>query len=226
MKKYIFIILISSALFACGGGGEDLPVNNVPSIPSLVNPVNNLLCTDNTVIFNWNASSDLDGDIINYTIQVSKDKDFTQIVQEINIVQTTITLSLDKGKAYYWRVKATDTSNDASEYSSIFQFYTEGIASQNHSPFLPDLVAPVLNSVVPTTTTLKWNAKDVDTNDILSYDVYLGTQNPPLQKIGNNISESFLNIEVETSKLYYWKVVVKDSNGGQTIGQVWNFKTN
>lgn len=226
MKKYIFIILIVSALFSCGGDGEDLPANNIPSIPSLINPLNDLLCTDNTVIFNWNASSDLDGDIINYTIQVSKDKDFTQIVEDIKIAQTTITLTLDKGKAYYWRVKATDTSNDSSEYSSIFQFYTEGKAVQNYAPFLPELIAPALNSVIQSSAViLKWDAQDFD-NDVLTYDVYFGQENPPLQKVGNAQTDSQLSVNVISSTNYYWKVVALDGKGGKTIGQVWNFKTN
>ncbi len=51
---------------SCGGGEESSdPVteNKAPSIPSLVAPANNLLCIDNSVVFQWNASSDPDSDV-------------------------------------------------------------------------------------------------------------------------------------------------------------------
>lgn len=218
------------SLIACGGSENDaapIPVveNRIPSVPVLMAPVNNLLCIDNTVTFNWGSSLDLDGDAINYTIQIAKDIQFLQIVHNASIKETTTIFALDTGKAYYWRVKATDSKNDSSSFSSTFQFYTEGIASENHQPFSPDLVSPELSSVVQTTTaTLEWTASDVD-NDTLMYDIFFGTENPPLQKLSANQSETILNIEVAPSKVYFWKVVVKDSNGAQAIGQVWNFKT-
>lgn len=231
MKKHLYLILTVSSLIACGGAsGDDLttiPVveNKTPSIPVLVAPVNNLLCADNTVFFNWNTSLDLDGDAINYTIQIAKDNQFSQIVHDTNIQETTTSFALDKGKAYYWRVKATDSKNESSSFSTTFQFYTEGIASENHLPFSPSLVAPQLSSVVKTiTATLEWMASDVD-NDSLVYDIFFGTENPPLQKFSANQSETILNVEVASSKEYFWKVVVKDSKGAQVIGQVWNFKT-
>jgi len=230
MKKYLYLILVVNFLIACGGSGDDLESiavveNKTPSIPVLMAPVNNLLCTDNTVTFNWGSSLDLDGDTINYTMQIATDNLFLQIVLDTNIKETKTTFTLDKGKAYYWRVKATDSKNESSSFSSIFQFYTEGIASENHSPFSPGLVSPKLSSVVQTTTaTLEWTASDVD-NDTLVFDIFFGTQNPPLQKFSANQSETILNVEVASSKEYFWKVVVKDLKGAQAIGQVWNFKT-
>ncbi len=230
MKKYLYLILVVNSLIACGESGDDpesisVVENRTPSVPVLMAPVDNLLCIDNTVTFNWESSLDLDGDTINYTIQIAKDIQFLQMVHNASIQKTTTVFALDIGKAYYWRVKATDSKNDSSSFSSTFQFYTEGIASENHQPFSPDLVSPELSSVVQTTTaTLEWTANDVD-NDTLVYDIFFGTDNPPLQKLSANQSETILNVEVASSKVYYWKVVVKDSKGAQSIGQVWNFKT-
>jgi hypothetical protein len=31
---------------------------------------------------------------------------------------------------------------------------------------------------------------------------------------------------LNTATTYYWKIVVKDNNGGQAIGQVWSFYSN
>lgn len=96
----------------------------------------------------------------------------------------------------------------------------------NHLPFSPEIVKPALNSIVQTVTeTLEWTANDVDTNDNLSFDVYFGSVNPPTTKIGNNQNAKTIEVELSDSTNYYWKVVVKDNNGGITTGQIWYFKT-
>lgn len=231
MKKILFTILVSTILTSCGGGGGDTPeppveTNKAPSTPTLSAPANNLLCIDNSVVFQWNASTDPENNTITYQIQVAKDNQFTQIAHTLTSTTATQTISLDKGVAYYWRVKATDSKNASSNYSSTFQFYTEGTGVTNHLPFSPVLVKPTLNTAVKTATaTLEWTASDVDTSDTLTYDVYFGTANPPTNKQGDNITAKTLTVNLNSSTNYYWKVVVKDNKGGQTIGQVWNFVT-
>ncbi|MBL4939269.1 MAG: hypothetical protein JKY16_03165 [Lutibacter sp.] len=178
------------------------------------------------VDFQWNNSTDPDGDVITYQIQVSKDNQFNQIAQTLLGSQTNQSISLEKGVAYYWSVKAIDRKSASSSYSSVFNFYTEGTGETNHIPFSPELIQPALNSVLQTATaTLSWNASDVDTSDALTFDVYFGTANLPTEIIGNNQTSKTLNVNLVSSTNYYLKVVVKDNNGGETIGQVWNFKT-
>ncbi|MEO8253154.1 MAG: hypothetical protein ABI554_02115 [Flavobacterium sp.] len=222
----IFCVL----LFSCGSGGDVVPEpqNTAPTVPTLSSPTNNKLCIDNSVSFQWNVVTDAEKKPIVYQIQVATDNQFTQIVKTTEVSLNSTTIGLDKGKAYYWRVKAIDSKNTSSSYSVTNSFYTEGVTQSNHLPFLPQLVFPVYNSIVSTSSiTLKWSANDVDVNDSLSYDVYLGTVNPPTVKIANSISEPVFNINtVETSKVYYWKVVVKDNKAGETVGQVWTFKSN
>ncbi|NEW80445.1 MAG: hypothetical protein GZ086_13700, partial [Gelidibacter sp.] len=139
---------------------------------------------------------------------------------------TNKSITLEKGIAYYWRVKATDSKNASSNYSSTFSLYTEGVGVTNHLPFSPVLVSPVLNSVQTTATVnLQWTASDVDTSDSLTYDVFFGTANLPTAIVSANQSPSSLNRTVSAATKYYWKVVVKDGKGGQTIGQVWSFTT-
>ncbi len=67
----------------------------------------------------------------------------------------------------------------------------------------------------------------MDTNDVLVYDVYFGTTSTPITKVASNISTtSWTSATLQAATNYYWKVVVKDDKGGETIGQIWNFKTN
>lgn len=230
MKKLLYTAILSIALTACGGGGGDNPeptptVNTNPTTPVLTYPTNNLLCIDNTVDFVWNASSDEDGDTITYEIQVATDIAFTAIEHTLTSTSTTKTIALDKGISYYWRVKATDSQNGSSEYSSINQFYTEGIGTSNYLPFAPTLISPTLNSVIQeSTVSLNWSASDVD-NDALSFDVYLDTVTPPTTIISSNQTTTNYTATLNSSTNYYWKIVVKDGNSGETNGQIWSFIT-
>lgn len=231
MKNFIYLSIISVLFISCGGGSDDpepTPVINVaPSVPVLTSPLDNKLCLDNTVSFQWNKSTDENKDVITYQIQVAKDNAFTQIEKTFDGADNTASFALSKNTAYYWRIKATDAKGLASAYSSVFKFYTAGDAVVNHLPFSPELVAPVLNTTLNSTSALlKWTASDVDTQDALTYDVYFGTANPPTIKVSDNIAANSTTVAIEPAKQYYWKVVVKDNKGGETIGQVWKFKTN
>ena len=197
-------------------------------MPVLSLPADNKLCLDNNVSFQWNASTDEQKDAIVYQIQIAKDNAFSQIVSTLdNSSLSTSALALDKNTAYYWRVKATDSKGLSSAYSSTFKFYTAGVAVVNHLPFAPALISPEMNVALSTTTaSLQWNASDVDTADVLTYDVYFGTANPPTEKVSDSKSEKTVDVTIEPGKQYYWRVTVKDDKGGETVGQVWKFKTN
>jgi hypothetical protein len=233
MKKFIYLSLIGFLALSCGGSKNDAPptpvtpVNVAPAIPTLVAPTNNKLCVDNSVGFQWNVATDGNNDAVVYQMQVAKDQAFTQIVKTLDGVAVTQLVGLDKNTAYYWRVKATDSKGLSSDYSTVYKFYTQGDAVVNHLPFAPDLVLPALNSVLTATAvTLSWTATDVDTTDKLTYDVYFGTSNPPTTKVGDNQATNTLDVAVVVSTEYFWKVVVKDNKGGETVGQIWKFKTN
>lgn len=233
MKNSIYLSIICLVFAACGSGGGDDPVtppvvNTAPTVPVLSLPADNKLCLDNNVSFQWNASTDEQKDAIVYQIQIAKDNAFSQIVSTLdNSSLSTSALALDKNTAYYWRVKATDSKGLSSAYSSTFKFYTAGVAVVNHLPFAPALISPEMNVALSTTTaSLQWNASDVDTADVLTYDVYFGTANPPTEKVSDSKSEKTVDVTIEPGKQYYWRVTVKDDKGGETVGQVWKFKTN
>jgi len=236
MKKLAYIIaaiIISLNNTSCGGSGggggttpPPEPENNNPTSPSLSLPTNNQLCIDNVVTFQWNAATDPDGDTVKYQLQIATDNQFTQNVQtQSNITGTSLQVTLDKGVAYYWRVKAVDSKNASGDYSSTFQFYTEGEGESNYLPFSPSVVSPSLNEVVQSTSaSLEWTASDVD-NDPLTFDVYFGTENPPVTIVSENQSALTFDVDLTNGLDYFWKIVVKDDKGGITIGQVWTFKT-
>ena len=234
MKRISLLVILGILIASCssgGGGGDDDPVdppkeNQAPSaVGSLTYPTNNLLCTTNVLEFKWSAATDPDGDAVSYVLEISKKNDFSTIEESITVSGTSRTVTLEKGVAYYWRVKAVDSKNASSAYSSTYQFYTEGEGETNHLPFSPELVAPQLDAALNTaSTTLEWDASDVD-NDPLTYDVYFDTNSDPTTKVGDNQSDKTLSVNLSAATTYYWKVVVKDDKGGQAIGQVWSFTT-
>jgi len=229
MKKFIYLSVISFLIISCGGGSDSGTVaeNGAPTVPTLITPVNNKLCVDNSLNFEWSTSVDSNKDPIVYQIQVAKDNQFAQIVKTLEGTANSQNILLEKEVAYYWRVKATDSKALSSNYSEVFKFYTQGEAVINHLPFSPELVLPALNALLNTTTaTLNWNATDVDNEDSLSYDVYFGTNNPPTSKVSINQTSKTVEVNLAVSTVYYWKVVVKDDNGGEIVGQTWTFKTN
>lgn len=224
--------MVSLVLISCGGGGNDPapapePKNTAPTVPLLITPLANKLCISNIVIFEWGISIDAEKNPIVYQLQIATDNQFAQIVSTSEISNLTQTVTLEKGKAYYWRVKSIDSKNASSAYSSTNSFYTEGVAVSNHIPFIPQMLSPTNNSTISgTSTTLKWSGSDVDVNDILSFDVYLGTEANPTTKIINNKTVTSYDATLQATKIYYWKVVVRDNKGGETNGQIWSFRTN
>lgn len=230
MRKNLFTICCTLLFISCGSGddsSEPITENKAPLVPGLVAPANNLLCIDNTVVFEWNATSDPDSDAITYQIEVSKESQFKQIDFTNSVTAPAKSILLEKGTRYYWRVKAIDSQNLSGKYSEVFQFYTEGVGLTNHLPFVASLIKLELSSSLNTNSVvLEWNASDVDAADVLTYDVYFGTTNPPTVKVSSNQSLKNYTQSLNSSGTYYWSVDVKDQKGGISKGQVWRFVKN
>lgn len=238
--RILYSIFFGVILISCGGSGGETDgttpgptptppkvTNTAPTVPTLTSPTNSKLCIDNTIRFEWNVSTDAESNAIVYQIQIATDAEYTKIVETKEVSNPYYSVTLDKGKAYYWRVRATDSNLASSAYSSTFNLYTEGIALTNHLPFVPQLVAPENNTTITgLTTTLSWTGSDVDTADVLTYDVYLGTETTPITKVVDNKTVNTYTATLLAAKIYYWRVVVNDGKGGKTEGQVWSFKTN
>jgi hypothetical protein len=227
MNRVLILSILMGIVSSCGGGKGDPPEpeNKPPSIPLLASPVNNLLCTNNELDFLWEEATDPEGDDINYEIQVAKDLQFADIVHELNTASTSQSITLEKGMPFYWRVRAVDSKNAESDYSAIFQLYTEGEGIVNHLPFSPILVSPAINATEQNaTTTLEWTATDVD-NDPLTFYIYFGVENPPVNLVSENQTGNTFEASLSDLTTYYWRVEVLDDKGGKTIGQVWTFKT-
>lgn len=120
-------------------------------------------------------------------------------------------------------VKAYATNKAGTIYGNLQNFYTK--KQSNIAPNDPTTPTPLNNGTrISTGVTLKWTCDDPD-GDALLFDVYFGTNNnPPL--IATNLSDPSIRRDGLSMKTtYYWKVIAKDSKGGITNGQIWNFTT-
>jgi uncharacterized protein (TIGR02145 family) len=96
----------------------------------------------------------------------------------------------------------------------------------NIPPDRPTNLSPPDNSIdVDTSIIISWTCADPD-SDLLKYDIYLGSNNPPLLKVSSNQTDTFLVIKnLGQGTTFYWKVVARDSCGAATAGNVWRFTT-
>lgn len=229
MKKiYIYIaILCAVFLISCESdddGGAPISQNQEPTVPNLVFPTNNLTCTSTDLEFAWNIATDPDDDSLSYVIEIAAESSFSEISFTAVTTEAKKIFDLEQGITYYWRVKSRDDKGNDSAYSEVQSFLTEPNATINTIPTVPELISPSLGERVSgTNITLDWSASDAD-DDSLVYDVYFGTNASP-SLVEENSTLSQLDVTVSPSTIYYWRVVVKDSNQNAAMSQVWNFRT-
>lgn len=229
MSLMLLVFIAMSCSSSDDSGGSQLaPEPNVAptAVGQLTYPTSGLLCIDSTIDFQWTAATDANGDVITYKLTVALDRNFTNIVEQVTSNSTNKSLTLQTGTAYYWNVIAKDQADESSP-SATYAFYTEGDGVSNYAPFTAALNTPELESMVTAgTTNLSWTGSDVNTEDTLTYDLYLAESLAGLTLFQADLSSSNYDITTEAAKTYFWRIDTKDDSGVKSIGQVWSFSTN
>ncbi|NNC35658.1 MAG: hypothetical protein HKO09_12340, partial [Croceitalea sp.] len=103
----------------------------------------------------------------------------------------------------------------------------EGPGIENYAPFPAEAVSPSRGANIATTTTveLAWSGSDVD-DDIVSYEVFFGTDAATTNSIGVTAEEALPNVEVTSGIIYYWLVITTDSAGNTSTSEVFEFRVN
>ncbi|MHC4662998.1 MAG: DUF2341 domain-containing protein, partial [Planctomycetota bacterium] len=115
---------------------------------------------------------------------------------------------------YYWRIRFRDEAGNPGTWSSTQQFSTD------FAPKAFSYISPTNGATgVPRYPNMRWGiSSGADT-----YDVYLDTENPPLELVSNNQSGTTFDADdLDFYATYYWKVVAWNSYGNNE-GPVWSF---
>ncbi len=240
MRKLYFIpkfLLAGSTivLLSCGGGsdgngggdggGNPDPVP-APSATTLIFPDNNEECTEGEVInptqsrivFEWNDSQNTD------SYQVNLRNLNTGASSLTSSTESSTPIVLLRGVPYEWFVvsRANGTTETAS--SPTWRFYNAGLGISNYAPFPAQAIAPTRGATLSATTSvvLEWSGSDVD-NDISSYTVSFGSENPP-PVLESGITGTTLETDVQSGNTYFWKVATEDTAGNVTSSEVFVFR--
>jgi hypothetical protein len=96
----------------------------------------------------------------------------------------------------------------------------------NRPPNTPSLPNPYDGKTnVDVNSELSWKGEDPDWFDLLTYDIYFGTTNPPPLVEEGSLGTTYLPGTMDYETTYYWKIVVNDPYGEYAEGPVWEFTT-
>ena len=239
-----FVLIISCSAEDDGGTSTPPPTTQqpkpepAPTVPapgksSLSAPENNEVCyegeavdaSNSAVTFSWDASSDTDS----YDLQITN-QETNQTQTESGITSTSKAVTLATDVSYSWKVvsKANDTNDTTS--SDTWQFYLAGDGQENYAPFPATILSPTSGAAVDASNglvTLSWEGNDPDEGDSLTYTIYFdevdGLQDP--QTANTNITDTSLEVEVESGTTYYWRVKTSDGTSS-SFTLVYSFVVN
>ena len=96
---------------------------------------------------------------------------------------------------------------------------------ENIPPAIPFNPSPADESLdVETDSPLTWSGMDPD-GDVVYYDVYLDTHNPPNIRVSDDQTGLSYTPVLAASTTYFWSVTAKDEHGLETSSQTWQFTT-
>jgi hypothetical protein len=106
-----------------------------PSVPILIAPANGIILTNSSVTFIWHSSSDILSGFHYYRFQVANNINFINPTMT-SVIDTFITTTLSD-TTYFWRVKAIDSVENESEWSTVgyFRVRTTGIEEKQQQIF-------------------------------------------------------------------------------------------
>tara|TARA_B100000768_G_C11270217_1_gene373043 strand:+ start:1433 stop:2140 length:708 start_codon:yes stop_codon:yes gene_type:complete len=231
----IKILIIFLIIISCGK--DSIPD---PSPAILISPDNGNNCKtaasinieESRVDFNWSKATNTDYYQLIAIDKLTniKFKDTTNGMKSNGEIPEIISmrLTLNKGKAYSWSITSISNSTIVRTESEIWEFYLEGNVSGDYLPQPASLEFPINESLISLTDSnlveFIWVSSDTD-NNILGYDFYLGTSSDNLEKLGDKITQTNFEIQLEVNKSYFWQVVTFDQQGNNSTSGINQFQT-
>ena len=195
--------------------------NHPPYQPSNPDPANGSTGVRLDVYLNW-TGGDPDGDPVTYDVYFGTNSSSLPMVSNNQSATVYDPGILNSNTTHYWKIIAWDNQSAFNE-SPLWEF-TTGI---NQPPYQPTNESPAHNSTgVDINVDLSWEGGDPDPGDIVTYDVYFGTNSSSLPMVSNNQSATIYDPgTLNTSTPYYWQIVAWDNIGLFTEGPIWKFTT-
>ncbi|MDA0201417.1 MAG: hypothetical protein O2878_07030 [Bacteroidetes bacterium] len=222
MKKYclLFLLILVSCI------KEVIPD---PEPAMLLGPLNNNNC-NTAIVVNDQQSQ------VNFSWQEAQHTDeYELVVRDLltntdakkNSIRLFTSMVLERGKQYSWWVNSLSDQKETVGKSEIWTFYLEGLQNSSHFPFPAKLISPENNAQVSLENgafTLRWEGVDLD-DDIISYDIYIGTDPDELQLRVENHTINSISANLMADQIYYWKVTTRDDEGNVSNSLVGSFRT-
>ena len=199
--------------------------NHPPVIGSDSVPSDGATGLSPNVSFEWYCYDPDPQDTVTYDFYFGTDNPpIAKLYVDLHSTATTVQ-NLSYSTTYYWRIVAKDSRN-AWTYGPIWSFTTG--AHPNSPPNPPSNPRPSDGATgQPTDVTLSWSCSDPDPGDTLTYDLYFGQDNPPMHPLYTNLTKNTASVTgLEPGKVYYWRIIASDNQGGTAPGPVWSFRTN
>ncbi len=156
----------------------------------------------------WTESSDSDGFIVSYQLQLAEDDVFTQILQIHTTPYTTQNLTVSSDGTYYLRVRSQDNEYRYSLWSNIVSVNVELENLAPSSPIL-DIVYNNDGSV-----TLSWSSASDADGYVAGYLLQQSRQSSFLVVIGNwNVNGTTIIIANLPAGMNYFRVAAIDNEG-------------
>jgi hypothetical protein len=139
--------------------------------------------------------------------------------EEVTVVSADDTsytdFGLESATRYYYRVSAVknEIQSIASNIADDKTIYADGRALEPENPYPENNAENVEVAAI-----LTWE----NGNAATSYDVYFGTENPPVNFKGNQTATNYDPGGLLDSTVYYWRVDAVNEQG-TTTGNVWRF---
>ncbi|MFC1593750.1 hypothetical protein ACFL38_00290 [Candidatus Omnitrophota bacterium] len=201
------------------------PENNPPAAPSSPSPANERAPVEIATDLGW-YGSDPDGDELTYDVYFGATQPPILVAQGQSATSYNPG-TLEYGTTYFWRIVASDGQADPVA-SPEWSFTTEEQVSGDNEP--PSAAfGPWPSSGTSGRdryTDVTWNASVDPDGDVVTYDVYFGTTNPPATVVREGISNTWHDTgELVYGVTYYWQISATDDKSAPVFSDVWNFTT-
>jgi len=203
-------------------------IGDAPASFSLSSPADGSTVETLTPVLDWEEAIDpTPGDTVTYELLIARDAAFSQGLTTVSglsgTVYTVPSGTLQDDTAYFWKVSATDTQDQATWCNEPYFHFDVAVPEP---PAAFSLQSPLPGETVHITSPLlQWQESvDPDPGDVLTYTVYRDVTaafaNPDI--IVTTVTQAYSGF-CQPGQIYYWKVKAADTTDYETFSATRSF---